>query len=74
DTNYRLIKKRLSATGTNYVDGFRGLKLIGYRGAISFEGGWPKDPVNPKKGLPEEERIRLIRNMVKMLKEQWEMA
>jgi sugar phosphate isomerase/epimerase len=58
----------------NYVDGFKGLKLIGYRGAISFEGGWPKDPVNPKKGLPEKERIRLIRNMVKLLTKQWEMA
>jgi len=58
----------------NYVDGFKGLKLIGYRGAISFEGGWPKNPANPKKGLPEKERIRLIRNMVNMLKEQWEMA
>ncbi len=58
----------------NYTGGFRGLKLIGYRGAISFEGGWPKNPANPKKGLPEEERIRLIRNMVKMLEEQWEMA
>ncbi len=58
----------------NYVDGFKGLKLIGYRGAISFEGGWPKNPANPKKGLPEADRIRLIRNMVNMLKEQWEMA
>jgi len=58
----------------NYVDGFKGLKLIGYRGAVSFEGGWPKNPANPKRGLPEEERIRLIRNMVKMLEEQWETA
>ena len=58
----------------NYVDGFKGLKLIGYRGAVSFEGGWPKNPDDPKKGLPEEERIRLMRNMVKMLNEQWEMA
>ena len=58
----------------NYVDGFRGLKLIGYRGAISFEGGWPKNSAGPKKELPEKERIRLIRNMVKMLKEQWEIA
>jgi len=58
----------------NYVDGFKGLKLIGYRGAISFEGGWPKNPSDPKKGLPEQERIRLIRNMVKMLETQWDMA
>jgi sugar phosphate isomerase/epimerase len=58
----------------NYVDGFKGLKLIGYQGAISFEGGWPKNPVDRKKPLPEKERIRLMRNMVKMLKAQWEMA
>ena len=58
----------------NYVDGFKGLKLIGYQGAVSFEGGWPKNPTNPKKGLPEQERIRLMRNMVKMLEAQWEMA
>ena len=58
----------------NYVDGFKGLKLIGYQGAVSFEGGWPKNPADPKKGLPEEERIRLMRNMVEMLETQWEMA
>ncbi len=58
----------------NYVDGFKGLKLIGYQGAISFEGGWPRDPANPKKKLPEAERIRLLDNMSKLLREQWEMA
>lgn len=58
----------------NYVDGFKGLKLLGYRGAVSFEGGWPKDPANPKKSVPEAERIRLIRNMVKLLEEQWAQA
>jgi sugar phosphate isomerase/epimerase len=58
----------------NYVDGFKGLKLIGYRGAISFEGGWPKNAADPKKGLSEPERIQLIRNMVKLLEAQWEMA
>ncbi|HOE61774.1 MAG TPA: sugar phosphate isomerase/epimerase [Kiritimatiellia bacterium] len=58
----------------NYVDGFKGLKLIGYRGAVSFEGGWPKNPADPKKGIPQEEKLRLIRNMVKMLREQWDMA
>lgn len=57
-----------------YVDGFKGLKLLGYRGAVSFEGGWPKNPADPKKELPEEEKIKLIRNMVKVLREQWEMA
>ncbi|MEI8038201.1 MAG: TIM barrel protein [Verrucomicrobiota bacterium] len=57
-----------------YVDGFKGLKLIGYRGAVSFEGGWPKDPADPKKGIPQEEKTRLILNMVKLLREQWAMA
>lgn len=58
----------------NYVDGFKGLKLIGYRGAVSFEGGWPKDPADKKKDVPQEEKIKLIKNMVTMLREQWEMA
>jgi len=62
------------AEADNYVDGFKGLKLIGYRGAISFEGGWPKNPADPKKGLPQEERIKLMLNMVKILHEQWAMA
>ena len=31
-------------------NGFKALKLIGYRGATSFEGGWPKHPVNPQAG------------------------
>jgi sugar phosphate isomerase/epimerase len=57
-----------------YVDGFRGLKMIGYRGAVSFEGGWPKNPADPRKELPQEEKTKLILNMVKLLREQWEMA
>jgi len=57
-----------------YVDGFKGLKLIGYRGAISFEGGWPKNPADPKKGLPQEKKTELMLNMVKLLREQWAMA
>ncbi len=57
-----------------YVDGFKGLKLIGYRGAVSFEGGWPKNPADPKKGIPQDEKTRLILNMVKLLREQWAMA
>ena len=57
-----------------YVDGFKGLKFIGYRGAVSFEGGWPKDPTDPKKGIPQEEKTKLILNMAKLLREQWAMA
>ncbi len=48
----------------NYIDGFKGLKLIGYRGAVSLEGGVPKG------GNKEE----LLDNMVKLLREQWEQA
>ena len=62
------------ADADQYVDGFKGLKLIGYRGAVSFEGGWPRNPADPKKDLPQEEKTRLIINMVKFLREQWEMA
>jgi sugar phosphate isomerase/epimerase len=57
-----------------YVDGFKGLKLIGYRGAISFEGGWPRNPADPKKELPQEQKTKLILNMVTLLREQWAMA
>jgi len=62
------------ADADNYVDGFKGLKLIGYRGAVSFEGGWPKNPDDPKKEISQEEKIKLILNMVRMLREQWAMA
>ncbi len=62
------------AEADNYVDGFKGLKLIGYRGAVSFEGGWPKNPADPKKDLPQEEKTKLILNMAKLLREQWAMA
>ncbi len=58
----------------NYVDGFKGLKLIGYRGAVSFECGFPpkgKDsrgkPIMPNRA----ERHELIAKAVKMLRQQW---
>jgi hypothetical protein len=59
---------------TNAADGFRGLKLIGYRGAVSFEGGWPRNSADPKKALPQEEKTKLILNMAKLLREQWAMT
>lgn len=62
------------ADADNYVDGFKGLKMIGYRGAVSMECGWPKDPSDPKKGLPQEEKTKLILNMVKLLRDQWAQA
>ena len=58
----------------NYVDGFKGLKFIGYRGAVSMECGFPakgKDgrgkPIMPNN---DEKRV-LIQNMVKLLRRQW---
>ncbi|MBQ9432065.1 MAG: sugar phosphate isomerase/epimerase [Kiritimatiellae bacterium] len=48
----------------NYVDGFKALKLLGYQGAVSFEGGFPKD------GNREE----LLGRMKQLLREQWEQA
>ena len=48
----------------NYVAGFKGLKFIGYQGAVSLEGGVPKDA----------NKEELLANMVKLLREQWAMA
>ncbi len=48
--------------GDNYVDGFRGLKLIGYQDYVSFECGCKGDP---RKAIPAA---------VKLLREQWQMA
>jgi sugar phosphate isomerase/epimerase len=48
----------------NYVDGFRGLKLIGYRGAISFEGGFPR----------RGDKTKLLLDMAKFLRDQWDAA
>jgi sugar phosphate isomerase/epimerase len=54
----------LDGDADRYVDGFRALKLLGYRGAVSFEGGFPKD-------APEETRIQLLREMCTLLRAQW---
>jgi len=48
--------------GDNYVDGFRGLKLIGYQDFVSFECGSTGD------------RLKTIPAAVKLLREQWESA
>lgn len=48
--------------GDNYVDGFKGLKLIGYQDLISFECG--------VKG----ERSKALIAAVKLIREQWEFA
>jgi sugar phosphate isomerase/epimerase len=48
--------------GDNYVDGFKGLKLIGYQDFVSFECGCKGD------------RTQVIPAAVKLLREQWEQA
>lgn len=48
--------------GDNYVDGFRGLKFIGYQNFISFECGSKGDP---RQSIPAA---------VRLLREQWEAA
>ena len=48
----------------NYVDGFKGLKLIGYRGAVSLEGGFPKNA----------DKTQVLLAMAKLLREQWAQA
>lgn len=48
----------------NYVDGFKALKLLGYRGAVSFEGGFPKN----------SNHHELLTKMCALLREQWAMA
>ena len=61
----------------NYVDGFKGLKFIGYRGAVSMECGFPskgKDARGKPIPLNNDEKSALIKNMVKLLRRQWEEA
>jgi sugar phosphate isomerase/epimerase len=48
--------------GDNYVDGFKGLRLIGYQDFVSFECGCKGD------------RTKAIPAAVKLLREQWEAA
>jgi sugar phosphate isomerase/epimerase len=50
------------AEGDNYVDGFKGLKIIGYQDFVSFECGCKGD------------RAKALPAAVKLLREQWEMA
>ena len=46
----------------NYIDGFRGLKMIGYNKYVSFESGYQGD------------RNIILPESVKLLREQWEEA
>ena len=61
----------------NYVDGFKALKLLGYQGAVSFEGGFPskgKDDKGKPIGLNAAERHDLIMKMCELLRAQWAQA
>ncbi len=61
----------------NYVDGFRALKFLGYRGAVSVEAGFLPVGKNEKgKDIypTNEQKHAVFTGMVKMLREQWEMA
>lgn len=51
----------------NYVDGFRGLKLIGYRGAVSIEAGYPKD-------TPDDQKKELLAQASALIRKQWNEA
>ena len=50
-----------------YVDGFRGLKLIGYRGAVSIEAGYPKD-------TPDDQKKELLAQASALIRKQWNEA
>ncbi len=73
-------KRRVPGTDgelDNYVDGFRGLKFIGYRGAVSMECGWPPKGKDDK-GKPimpdNNEKHALVLKMRDLLRRQWEEA
>ena len=61
----------------NYELGFRGLKEIGYSGAVSLEAGWvPKGKdARGKPILPDlAERHAILTKMCDLLRRQWEEA
>lgn len=51
----------------NYVNGFKGLKLIGYRGAVSIEAGYPKD-------ASDEQKKKLLVQAAMLIRTQWNEA
>lgn len=51
----------------NYVDGFKGLKLIGYRGAVSIEAGYPKD-------TSDDQKKHLLARAAALMRTQWDQA
>jgi len=61
----------------NYVDGFKGLKFIGYQGAVSLEAGFVPKGMDGK-GKPimpdNAERAAILAKMCTLLRTQWEEA
>jgi len=51
----------------HYVNGFKGLKLIGYRGAVSIEAGYPKD-------TSDDEKRKLLAQASALIRNQWNEA
>lgn len=61
----------------NYIDAFRGLKFIGYTGAVSLEAGWVpvgKDDKGKPIGPDNTEKHRRLVAMNALLREQWAKA
>ncbi len=57
----------LDGEADNYVNGFKGLKLIGFRGSVSIEAGYPKK-------TPDDEKKKMLANAAKLMKRQWNEA
>jgi hydroxypyruvate isomerase len=57
----------------NYVDGFKGLKLIGYRGS-QLRRRLAEGSCRSQEGVAAGRETRLMLNMVKLLREQWALA
>jgi sugar phosphate isomerase/epimerase len=60
----------------NYVDGFRGMKMLGYNGLVSFEGGLPPKGKDAKGKLiwlnnNDPQTSELLDAMCRLLREQW---
>lgn len=61
----------------NYVDGFKGLKFLGYRGAVSLEAGHLPVGKNAagKDVYPDNaQKQEILKRMCALIREQWELA
>jgi len=57
----------LDGDADNYIDGFQGLKMIGYDKYVSFECGMPRDRTDLDRGT-------VVTAAVQLLRKQWEQA